>query len=940
MSKHDMNAGIPTIFRSYKVAANRIPDCTIWEAICASMAHPAHFKSIDIGEAPMRQSFVTSSLGCSNPTAHVLEEVKRVYPDRHVSCIIVVGAGHTKTIHIPEPSPLQRMQLAPTDANAVAMSVAMDTERVAHEITMRFRSTTDVYFRLNVEQGMQTIGLDSWDQLGKVVVHTRAYMRHAEVNANIDKIVKAIRERAPAIETAYIDGEIRLPSQRKGGIKDCPDPTPVFTGRTDMIERIERCIINGDKQRCVFVLHGLGGAGKTQAALRTVQKTRDVWSDIVFVDATTQDTAVSALVGFAKAKKIGDAHTDTIKWLSACRERWLMVFDNADDPSLDIRGFFPPGDHGSILVTTRISQLALLAQGPEPECSVLSMHPGEALELFLKTARLQDAELSETERNAAVTLLQEFGHLALAIVHSGAYIWCSQRTVSQYYDMFVAQRQATLDKYQEILTKVDSYQRSVYTTWYLSYKLLSGRAQQLLWLMAYMHHDGIIEELFRRAALRVQTYKFVIPPSDGENEVYVYIKGALQSYLNPDGSWNSGAFLTVMTEVMSYSLITYDRVNDAYTLHVLVHDWISTVVPHARAVALEHTTFILAVSVDYELRVADYIYKRGLEPHVNAVLLPQLGGKPNANNAALLAEVYFCVSKWSQKESLDQLVLEARKCALGNEDPHTLASMFQLAATYRQLGRYNEAGALQLQELKASKRVSGDDHPDTLTSMHNLAITYQYLGRYKEAEMLQLQELEASKRVSGSDHPDTLTSMHYLAVTYQYLGRYNEAEALQLQVLETRKRVCGDDHPHTLASMRNLAATYRQLGRYKEAEILRLQVLEDSKRVSGDDHPSTLASMRNLADTYQDLGRYKEAEALQLQVLEARKRVSGDDHPDTLVVMYDLTVTYRFLGRYKEAEALQLQELEASKRVSGDDHPSTLTSMASTMRLRIWQFGS
>ncbi|KAG9080294.1 hypothetical protein FRC06_006822, partial [Ceratobasidium sp. 370] len=694
MSKHSMNAGVPTIFRSYLVPANRGPDCVIWEAVSASMAHPAHFKSIDVDEPPMRESFVAGALGCSNPTAHALEEVKRVYPNRHVACIVVIGAGHAETIRIPEPSPLQRM-LVPTDSGSVVMSIAMDVERVAHEMAVRFKSTTDMYFRLSVEQGMQTIGQDSWDQLGRVNANTQTYMRQPTISADIDKIVKAVRERKPAIPIAQIDGEIQPRIQHMAGVKQCPDPAAIFTGRADKIERIERCILNGGKQRCVFVLHGLGGAGKTQIALKTVQKTRDEWTDIVYVDATSRDSATSALEGFAKAKLVGEAHTDAIRWLSSRRERWLMVFDNADDPSLDIRSLFPSGDHGSILITTRISQLALLAQGPDPECGVFSMHPDEALKLLLKTARLESGQMSEAEHNAAIELLQEFGHLALAIAHAGAYIWSSKCTIIQYHSMFLKQRRTTLERYQSLLVKVDSYQRSVYTTWYMSYGLLSRRAQHLLWLMAFMYHDNITEELFRRAGLNAQTYKFRVPPSDAETGVYTYIKDVLQPYLDSNGSWDSGAFLAVMAELLSYSLISYDQVNAGYTLHVLVHDLASTVVPHAREAAVEHTTFLLAVSINFGDSVAEYAYKRGLEVHVNAVMQRQ--DNPRANNAKALAKVYYCVGKWARKEAMDLVVLEAHRRAFGDNHPSTLTSMHNLALTYRSLGRYKEAEVLQVQ---------------------------------------------------------------------------------------------------------------------------------------------------------------------------------------------------------------------------------------------------
>jgi hypothetical protein len=190
------------------------------------------------------------------------------------------------------------------------------------------------------------------------------------------------------------------------GVKYCPEPTPVFTGRDGKIEQAKNCILRGDKERCVFVLHGLGGSGKTQTALKTVEITHEIWTDIVFVDATSRDTTISTLEGFAKVKKIGETHEDTIRWLGGHKERWLMLFDNADDSSFSINGFFPRGNHGSILITTRIPALALLARGLKSTCKVSSMEPDEAFDLLLKAAKIDREELLDTERNAAVQLLQ------------------------------------------------------------------------------------------------------------------------------------------------------------------------------------------------------------------------------------------------------------------------------------------------------------------------------------------------------------------------------------------------------------------------------------------------------------------------------------------------------------------------------------------------------
>lgn len=94
---------------------------------------------------------------------------------------------------------------------------------------------------------------------------------------------------------------------------------------------------------------------------------------------------------------------------------------------------------------------------------------------------------------------------------------------------------------------------------------------------------------------------------------------------------------------------------------------------------------------------------------------------------------------------------------------NTLASMGNLAATYRGQGRLDETEELELQVLETRKKVLGEEHPDTLTSMNNLAMTFSDQGRWKEAKELLVQMMETRRRVLGEDRPDTLTTVHGLA---------------------------------------------------------------------------------------------------------------------------------------------------------------------------------
>lgn len=189
-------------------------------------------------------------------------------------------------------------------------------------------------------------------------------------------------------------------------LKQCPAPTPVFTGRENEIAQVEACIREGDRQRCVFVLHGMGGAGKTQIALRTVERTSGMWTDVIYVDASSRETAVADMENFAKAKGVGQTYEDALRWLANRCERWLLFFDNADHKSLGITDLLPRGDHGSVLITTRTTDLALQARGRNARCEVSSMGPKESLELLMKTSGVQEDTLTDSEYLVAQGLVE------------------------------------------------------------------------------------------------------------------------------------------------------------------------------------------------------------------------------------------------------------------------------------------------------------------------------------------------------------------------------------------------------------------------------------------------------------------------------------------------------------------------------------------------------
>ena len=53
----------------------------------------------------------------------------------------------------------------------------------------------------------------------------------------------------------------------------CPPPSRIFQGRQDILAKMEEYFSKDIGERHIYVLHGLGGSGKTQIALKFLDMT-------------------------------------------------------------------------------------------------------------------------------------------------------------------------------------------------------------------------------------------------------------------------------------------------------------------------------------------------------------------------------------------------------------------------------------------------------------------------------------------------------------------------------------------------------------------------------------------------------------------------------------------------------------------------------------------
>jgi hypothetical protein len=88
---------------------------------------------------------------------------------------------------------------------------------------------------------------------------------------------------------------------------------------------------------------------------------------------TASTTIEADLNSISLAKHVGDNSSDALTWLAGLTEEWLILYNNADDISLDLRQYFLACPTGKVLVTARNRRVITLAQSAKRYCHVSEM---------------------------------------------------------------------------------------------------------------------------------------------------------------------------------------------------------------------------------------------------------------------------------------------------------------------------------------------------------------------------------------------------------------------------------------------------------------------------------------------------------------------------------------------------------------------------------------
>ncbi|KAJ7061926.1 P-loop containing nucleoside triphosphate hydrolase protein, partial [Mycena amicta] len=273
-----------------------------------------------------------------------------------------------------------------------------------------------------------------------------------------------------------------------------PPPSKFFQGRKDILLQLDRFFQTAEqKKQTVVLLYGLGGAGKTQIALKFISDSGSRFTDQFKINASSEEAIEMGYKQISLAKNLRDTVEAAQTWLNSNQGEWLLLFDNADKVDLDLGVYLPKCTHGNVLITSRNPQL-WSHTGPDRKIIEISnLKVDDAVVLLLKCAGLDLGN----HTTHAVAVVKELYCFPLAIIQAGAFISrisSLHQDISNFIPLYRENRAALLSKKPE--QSQGDYKLTVYTTWEMSFKQLKPAAAEFLQLCSFIHFEGITEDIF------------------------------------------------------------------------------------------------------------------------------------------------------------------------------------------------------------------------------------------------------------------------------------------------------------------------------------------------------------------------------------------------------------------------------------------------------------
>jgi tetratricopeptide (TPR) repeat protein len=678
-----------------------------------------------------------------------------------------------------------------------------------------------------------------------------------------------------------------------------------FSGRVALLDRLGDALrTNSTASVLPQTLHGMGGVGKTQLVIEYVYRHLNDY-DLVWWIAAEQTSSVLASLaqlaerlGLAISEERQQTARTVLDALASAELNWLLVYDNADDPTA--LEPYVPTTGGHVILTTRNHEWSRIGEAIEVDV----FERFESIELLQRRTHDGPTESRITTAEAD-QLADKLGDLPLALEQAAAWYLATAMPIKEYIEL--------LDSHiKELLSegKPANYPLSVaaFVTFAVEQlRATAPEAAQLFELFAYLGGEPVPVALLRRGS---------------DAAVSEPMRTMLGSSIPTNRS---------VRDLARYGLAKVDPLQ-----RVQVHRLVQRVLRDSLPAELADRTLYNAQQLLAKANPGD--------PDENPELQAQWDMGPHIEPAQMITCTDYGVRRVVRHHARylyltgdyeNSLALARRAVAawetdtsdpqLGPNGEQTLVARALVANALRVLGQSQEAATMAADAYNRMKRALGPDHETTLITGNQIGADLRIAGRYREALESDLESYERHRRLFGQADPNTLRARLNLAVDYRMLGNYVEAFAHDQGVADHWEDVGAND-PRALAAYVNMARNLYGLGAYARG----LQLLEQWRpklhELRGPGHSQVLLAGRTHAILLRKLGRVDEAEAVMRENHERVLRRFGSDHEFSLAASVSLANVLRETGELPEALGLISDAVNRYTDHFGADNPLTLVA--------------
>jgi hypothetical protein len=437
-------------------------------------------------------------------------------------------------------------------------------------------------------------------------------------------------------------------------------------------------------------------------------------------------------------------------WLSSRQHPWLLIIDNADDPDLDLTRYFPVGENGTILVTTRNPSNKRHGTVGRRFYHFERLEADEASDLLLRAAEIP-CPWEVSTRYSAASIAKTLGFLPLALIHAGKAIMDGLCQLDNFMDYHRRFWERVRDA-----RKTGDTNLNVYSTWEIIYMGLENKKSkaaedgvQLLNMFSFFYWENIQVHILISAAKN--------PQRERENSINVvsnksnhladqskpmswrtwkgYLQGLVLRYLqysqtkypllptvlrDDDSPFDEDRLREALGFLVQLGILSYNQQSDSYWMHPLVHTYVRERPENSiakQALWCQAATTTLTQCIFFrpptKYKLSDERMKREIYTHVEHVRKCQKQIQRRME------------SRWKARR---EILLFSWLGSPARFGARQAAEYVKFSFVYMHCGEWDEAEKLQIAVKDFACQMLGLQHEKTIDSTSSLNAKLLYLS--------------------------------------------------------------------------------------------------------------------------------------------------------------------------------------------------------------------